>query len=159
MKILLTVFLIIMHTTVSAQVLIFAKEGLKVDRMDVNLMSFIAQTLHVSNPALNLDCQIRVNEIKQERNFSDGVHIVEMLEVVYTSRLFGSPDQKIYFPIGTKVTRDIKNSKFSGTVEEIQLEADDIVNSRFIFQHNGMKEIVWMTYEDDHKTVPCRLKP
>ena len=160
MKILLiTALTFFVTSTASAQILIFAKEDLKVDKLDVNLMSFISTTLHISKPARNLDCEVQVNEIKQERKFSDGVHIVEMLEVVYRSYLLGRHEQKIYFPVGSKVTRDVKNSKFSGTVEEIQLEADDIVNSRFIFQHNGMKEIIWMTYEDDHKTVPCRLKP
>lgn len=143
----------------NADILIFAKDGLKVEKMNRDLMYFISETLHISKPALNLECDVKVNEIKQERKFSDGVHIVEMLEVIYRSRYFGVPEQKIYFPLGSKVTRDVVNSRFAGTVEEIQLEAEDMANAHFTFQHNGMKEIVWMKYEDDLKTVPCQLKP
>lgn len=159
MKLLIAAIVAVFSSATSAQILIFAKEGLKVEKMDRNLMYFISETLHVSKPALNLDCDISVNEIKQERRFSDGVHIVEMLELVYRSRHFNVPAQKIYFPLGSKVTRDVVNSRFAGTVEQIQLEAEDMANTHFTFQHNGMKEIVWMTYEDDLKTVPCQLKP
>ena len=138
--------------------LIFADANRVIKPMDIKSMTFIAETLTVAKPALNLDCDVRIREIKQERKFSDGVHIVEMLELIYHNRVYGLPEQTTYFPLGSKVTKSEKNSKFSGVVEEIQLEADDMVNSRFIFQHNGRGEIVWMTYEDDLRTIPCRLK-
>jgi len=79
------------------------------------------------------------------------------LEVIFKTSYFSLPEEKIYFPIGSEVTREIKVSKSSGTVEEIQLQSDDLTNSRFIFQHNGRGEIVWMSFEDDQKTAPCAV--
>jgi hypothetical protein len=129
--------------------------------MDVKQMLFISDTLHKSKPALNLDCEVRVTEIKKEQKFSDGVHIVEMLEIIYHNRMYmGVPEQKTFFPLtSTTVSKSQKNTKLAGVVEEIMLETDDAVNSRFIFQHDGRGEITWMSYEDDVRTIPCRLKP
>lgn len=143
---------------VRAQILEFAQENRKIQPMDVELMTFIAVTLHAGKPALNLDCEVRVREIKQERKFSDGIKIVEMLEIIYRGAVFNPIQQKAYFPLGSIVTKAQKVSAFSGTVEEFQLEAGDLANSRFTFQHNGRGEIVTMIFEDDLKTLPCRLR-
>ncbi len=142
-----------------AQILEFAQHNRQIQPMNIELMSFIAQTLHAGKPALNLDCEVRVREIKQERKFSDGVKIIEMLEVIYRGAVTNPTPQKAYFPVGSVIVKAQKVSAFSGTVEEIQLEAGDLANSRFTFQHNGRGEIVSMSFEDDLKTLPCRLKP
>ena len=141
-----------------SQILVFAKADRKVQPMTAGLMSFVAETLHVGKLAINLNCGVKVREIKQERKFSDGVRIVEMLEIVFQSSLFHSPEQKAYFPIGSVITREIKVSAFSGTVEEIQIESDDLANSRFTFQHNGLGELIWMSFENDLTTLPCRMR-
>lgn len=121
-------------------------------------MIFIAETLHSGKPLLNLDCQVRINEIKQERKFSDGIRIVEMLEINYRSGLIHMPEQRFFFPLGSNVTRSVKTSQRSGVVEEIQLETDDLVNSRFVFQHSGRGNIASMTYENDLMTNPCLVR-
>lgn len=141
-----------------SQILVFAKADRRVQPMTTDLMRFVAETLHVGKPAVNLNCGVKVREIKQERKFSDGVRIVEMLEIIFQSSLFHSPEQKAYFPLGSVITRETKVSAFSGTVEEIQVESDDLANSRFIFQHNGLGEIIWMSFENDLTTLPCRLR-
>ena len=140
-----------------ADVLVFADKNRKVYPMDLKTLKFVSDTLHLGKPALNLGCDVKVREMVEERKFSDGVRRVEMLEIIFKTQSFNLPEEKMYFPIGSKLTQSVKVSKFAGTVEEIQLEAEDLVNSRFIFQHNGRGEIVWMSYEDDHKTTPCRL--
>lgn len=141
-----------------AQILVFASDKKQVEPMTIEQMTFIAETLHAGKTALNLDCEVRVREIKQERKFSDGIRIVEMIEIIFRGGVFNAREQKVYFPVGSVLTKAEKVSSFSGTVEEMQLEAADLANSRFIFQHNGRGEIVWMSLEDDLKTLPCRLK-
>lgn len=148
-----------LHSIGSADILIFAQADRRTQPMDTPLLSFISNTLQEGQPSENLDCEVKTQIIREDRRFSDGVRRIEMLEVIYFTRSFtGLPEQKSYFPLDSKVTRSLVNSRFAGSVEEIQLEAEDTVNSRFIFQHNGRGEIVWMSYEDDLKTVPCRLK-
>ena len=121
-------------------------------------MSFIAEILHANKPALNLDCEVKVKEIKQERKFSDGIRIVEMLEIKYRSSLVDYQEQLIFFPLQSLIKIQNKNSGFSGTVEEFELQSDDLANSRFIFQHDGRGNLIWMSFENDLKTVPCGLK-
>lgn len=149
---------LLFHSYGYSQILVFAKANRRIEPMNIEIMTFISETLHVGKPALNLNCEVIVREIKQERKFSDGIKIVEMLEIIYRSSLFNTPEQKAYFPIGSAITREEKVSNFSGPIEEIQLESDDLANSRFIFQHNGRGEIIWMSFADDLKTLPCRLK-
>lgn len=141
-----------------AQVLVFPNSKKTIQLLDVKLMIFIAETLHSGKPLLNLDCQVRINEIKQERKFSDGIRIVEMLEINYRSGLIHMPEQRFFFPLGSNVTRSVKTSQRSGVVEEIQLETDDLVNSRFVFQHSGRGNIASMTYENDLMTNPCLVR-
>ncbi len=152
------IFLILFQTQSFAQVLVFAKANRKIQPMTVEIMTFIAETLHSGKTALNLNCEVKIREIKQERKFSDGIKIVEMLEINYHGGAFNGTEQKAYFPLNSVVTRFETNSSFSGVVEEMQLESDDLTNSRFTFQHNGRGEITWMSFEDDLKTLPCRLK-
>lgn len=146
--------------TTNSPVLIFADANRQIGPMDSQLMKFISDTLYSSKPSSNLICDLKINEIKQERKFSDGVRTIEMLEVIYFTRSYMNvPDQKIYFPLNTTtIIRSEINSRLAGLVEEIEMKANDRLNSRFIFQHNGNGEIIWMTFEDDMKTVPCRLR-
>jgi hypothetical protein len=142
----------------SAQVLIFPNNNKLIGPLSVRMLKFIATTLHNGKPALHLDCDLKVREIIEERRFSDGIRRVEMLEIIFRSKNLSVPPEKFYFAVGsTRITKEHKVSKFSGPIEEIQLETEDGTNSRFVFQHDGQGEIVWMTFEDDLKTTPCRL--
>lgn len=142
----------------TSQILLFADPSKKVTDLDSSTLSFIDKTLHDSKMASNLACDYKARIISEERRFSTGVERVEMLEIIFISRYGHVHEEKTYFPIGSKVTRRQTNSKFAGTVEEIELESTDSHNSRFIFQHNGRGEIIWMSYEDDLETTPCRLQ-
>ena len=126
--------------------------------LTVDKMLFIAETLHANKPARNLDCEVKVKEIKQERKFSDGVKIVEMLEIRYRSSLLSYQEELVYFPLQSEIKIQKKNSRFAGSVEEFELQADDLLSSRFIFQHDGRGNLIWMSFENDFKTVPCGLK-
>lgn len=126
--------------------------------MDIEMMRFIAETLHAGKIAAHLNCEVHVREFNQERKFSDGVRIVEMLQIRYKSGQMARPEKAIYFPLGSAITKEVKVSEYSGPVEEIQLEVEDLANSRFIFQHNGRGEIVHMSFENDLMTLPCRFQ-
>lgn len=156
--ILISISILFFLRPASAQILEFAQANRQIQPMSTELMTFIAITLHAGKPALNLDCEVRIREIKEERKFSEGTKIVEMLEIVYRGAIFNPTAQKAYFPVGSIVTKSQKVSAFSGTVEEFQIESGDLANSRFTFQHNGRGELVAMSFEDDLKTLPCRLK-
>jgi hypothetical protein len=134
-----------------AQVLVFPNNNKLIGPLSVRMLKFISNTLH-------LDCDVKVREITEERRFSDGIRRIDMLEIIFRSKNLSVPPEKFYFAVGsTRITKEHKVSKFSGPVEEIQLETEDNTNSRFVFQHNGQGEIIWMTFEDDLKTTPCRL--
>lgn len=126
--------------------------------LNEKLLKFVSDTLHLGKPGLNLDCDVKVREMTDEVKFSDGVRRIATIEIIYKTSHMNYPEVKAYFPVGSEVTKEVKVSKFAGTVEEIQLQSDDLANSRFIFQHNGRGEIVWMSFEDDQTTVPCALK-
>ena len=149
---------LLIFNTAYSQVLVFPNNNKLIGPLSVRMLKFISTTLHTSKPALHLDCDVKVREIAEERRFSDGIRRIDMLEIIFRSKNLSVPPEKFYFAVGsTRITKEHKVSKFSGPVEEIQLETEDITNSRFIFQHNGQGEIIWMTFEDDLKTTPCRL--
>lgn len=138
-------------------ILLFADPSKKVTELTSETLNSIDKVLHESRMATNLACDFKARIITEDRKFTTGVERVEMLEVIFISRYGHWHEEKTFFPIGSKLTRRLVNSKFVGTAEELELESTDSHNSRFIFQHNGRGEIVWMSYEDDFETTPCRL--
>ncbi len=150
----LPVFAGLEHTSF---ILLFADPSKKVSELNSDTLNSIDKVLHESKMASNLACDFKARIISEDRKFTTGVERVEMLEVIFISRYLHTHEEKTYFPIGSKLTRRLVNSKFAGTTEELELESTDTHNSRFIFQHNGRGEIVWMSYEDDFETTPCRL--
>lgn len=158
MKLLITTLIITLTYQAHAQILVFPSTKKVETKLDSEMMRFVAETLHAGKLAVHLACEVRVREFNQERKFSDGVRIVEMLQIRFLSGMMGRPENVIYFPVGSPLTKEVKVSQYSGPVEEIQLEAEDVANSRFIFQHNGRGEIVHMSFENDLMTLPCRLQ-
>lgn len=138
-------------------ILLFADPSKKVSELNTDTLTSIDRVLHESKMASNLACDYKARIITEDRKFTTGVERVEMLELIFISRYGHWHEEKTYFPVGSKLTRRLVNSKFAGTVEELELESNDSHTSRFIFQHNGRGEIIWMSYEDDFETTPCRL--
>lgn len=121
-------------------------------------LKFISDRLYLDKLANNLDCEVRIHEIKQEKKFSTGVQIVEMLKVVFRNTKYRSDEFVAFFPLGSKLTVQNKNSPYAGLVEEFKIESDDLYNSQFIFQHNGNGQIVWMNYVSDLISLPCSVR-
>lgn len=126
--------------------------------MDSKNLKFISDRLYLDKLADNLDCEVRVSETKKDRKFSNGIKIVEMLEVRYISRRFRQDEHVAFFPIGSLLTIQRKNSNLAGAVEEFKLESNDLYNTQFIFQHDGQGHIVWINFVSDLTTLPCGLK-
>lgn len=121
-------------------------------------LTFISNVLYNGKLAKNLDCEIKVQEIKKEQKFLTGIKIIEMLEIKFRSSKFNSREHVLYFPVGGKLSTQNKNSQFAGPVEEVQLHAEDLPNNLFIFHHDGQGKIIWMTFVNDLKTIPCGVE-
>jgi len=121
-------------------------------------LTFISRLLYNGKLANSLDCEIKIQEIKKEQKFLTGTKIVEMLEIKFRSSKFNSRENILYFPVGGKLSTQNKNSQFAGPIEEVQLHAEDLPNNLFIFHHDGQGKIVWMTFVNDLKTIPCGLE-
>lgn len=126
--------------------------------LDSKNLKFISDRLYLDKLADNLDCEVRVSETKKERKFSTGVKIVEMLEIKYTSKRYRQDEHVAFFPIASMLTIQRKTSNLAGAVEEFKLESNDLHNTQFIFQHDGVGHIVWMNFVSDLTTLPCALK-
>ena len=81
-----------------------------------------------------------------------------MLEIKFRSFSQATQDMVAYFPLGTNLKVRNKNSQFAGLIEEFELQADDLKNSRFIFQHDGRGHLVWISFENDLATLPWQTK-
>src|SRR5687768_11560980 len=67
----------------TSNILVFASNNRQIEPLNEKLLKFISDTLHVGKPALNLNCDIKVREITEEKKFSDGIRRIQMLEVIY----------------------------------------------------------------------------
>lgn len=121
-------------------------------------LKFISDRLYLDKLANHLNCEVKVNEIKQEKKFSTGVKIIEMLEIRFKKSRYSQSENTVYFPIGSPLTKQIKNSPYAGSVEEFKLEANDLYNSQFVFQHDGRGHLIWMSFFSDLHSLPCEVK-
>lgn len=126
--------------------------------MTLKDLKFISDRLYLDKLSKNLDCEVRVEEFKQEKKFSTGVQIIEMLKVTFKNVNFRADEYVAFFPLGSPLTVQKKNSQLAGVVEEFKIESNDLYNSQFIFQHNGIGQIVWLHFVSDVVSLPCSLK-
>lgn len=105
----------------------------------------------------NLDCRISARAIKEERKFSTGTRLVEILEIELSTDHMGPRTLKFSFPVGSKLGRRIINNQDAGTVEEIKIVTPEPYENWFQFQHDG-KRIVWAEIGSMYTFAPCLLK-
>jgi hypothetical protein len=139
-------------------VLDIVNSAIKSKPMTFNDLKFISDRLYLDKMADNLDCEVKVEEIKQEKRFSTGTKIVEMLKISFRNDRYRPDAHVAFFPVGSSLTIQTKNSPYAGAVEEFKIESDDLYNSQFIFQHDGSGRIIWMNYVSDLLTLPCSFK-
>lgn len=126
--------------------------------LDWDLKEFIVKTLASSRLAPHLRCSFKARDFKELRKFSSGSKWVESIEFDYRNEGIHVSSMKAYFPLGSKVEIETKNSEFAGPVEEIRISSGDRLDKTLIFQHDGRGQIVSMEMFDDLRVSPCLLR-
>lgn len=136
----------------AVQTSVRATEILKADSFN-----FIAGILANGRRSPDLDCEVRLREIKEERKFSTGTELVEALEIALTTDHMGPRTIKFSFPMGSRLGRRVVNNQDHGPVEEIKIESPEPYENWFQFQHDGQR-LVWAEIGSMYQFAPCLLK-
>jgi hypothetical protein len=119
----------------------------------------LATILHTLKMGPSLRCSLKVRHQREVRKFSTGEKWIEMLEVKFVNdRGYGGIETKTFFPEGSTFTRSIKNSEFSGPVEEIKFESNDRLSHWLTIHHDGKGVLVWAEMGNIYKVNPCQLR-
>ncbi len=127
------------------------------EKLTPQTFDFIHGILSSGRMHENLRCRVEVRAIKEERKFSTGTQLVEMLEVALFTDQFGPRSLKFTFPMGSRLGRKIVNNQSAGPVEEIKIETPDPYENWFQFQHDGTR-IVWAEIGSMYNFATCLLK-
>ncbi|WP_413288281.1 hypothetical protein [Bdellovibrio sp. HCB337] len=132
-----------------------AERPLRIDEFDN-----IAKLLHAGKLAPHMKCDLKVRSIKEERRFSTGKKLVEILEITYYPRgLFADTKIKVLIPaeIAKYGTKYVSNH-WSGAGEEIKIEAHDGYDHWLRVIHDGKGGIVFFSLGNRLATYPCMVK-
>lgn len=128
-------------------------------KMNFETFDSITKLLYAGHLAPHMKCDIKVRTVREERTFTDGKRIVELLDVEYYPRgIF--VDLKIHFQIPAEFsTYGVKyvSTEWSGTGEDIKIEAHDRRLHWIQFMHDGKGNIVQLSLGNDLATYPCRI--
>ncbi|MBC7371814.1 MAG: hypothetical protein H7326_09620 [Bdellovibrionaceae bacterium] len=120
----------------------------------------ITKLLHAGKLGPHMKCELKVRTSKEDRRFSTGPRIVEVLEVVFYPRGFYADTKvKVRFPaelstFGSKIV----STHWSGAGEDIKIEAHDTLDHWLRFIHDGKGNIVQFTMGNSLSTYPCMKK-
>jgi len=133
-----------------------------VARQELNFDEFenITKLLYAGKPAPHMQCELKVRTFKEERTFSDGKKVVEILQVEYYPRgLFADMKIKILIPaeVATFGTKYVSN-QWSGAGEDIKIEAHDGYDHWLRFMHDGKGHLVQFQLGNRLATYPCMVK-
>lgn len=160
-----TMLFIIFAALILATAYVEAKEGqfpailssAKADqKLDAKTFDFIAGILGSGRMSPKLKCRVQADTIKEERKFSSGSQLVEVLQIELFTDHFGPRSLKFNFPIGSRLGKRIVNNQDYGPVEEIRLETHEPYENWFQFQHDGTR-IVWAEIGSMFQFAPCLL--
>ncbi|MGZ3745175.1 MAG: hypothetical protein ACXVB1_07745 [Pseudobdellovibrionaceae bacterium] len=128
--------------------------------LDFDEFENITKLLYAGKLAPHLKCGLKVRTIKEERKFSEGKKLVEVLEILYYPRgLFSDLKVKVLIPaqlatFGVKYT----SNQWSGAGEDIKIEAHDGYDHWLRFIHDGKGNIVFFSLGNRLATYPCAMK-
>ena len=120
----------------------------------------ITKLLYAGKLAPHMKCDLKVRTIKEERTFSTGKKIVDLLEVVYYPRgIYSDTKVKVLIPsdsatYGTKYAAN----HWSGAGEEVKIEAHDGYDHWLRFVHDGKGGLVFFSLGNRLATYPCMVK-
>lgn len=128
--------------------------------LDFEEFENITKLLYAGKLAPHMKCELKVRTFKEERRFSDGKKLIEVLEVVYYPRgLFADLKVKVLIPaqlasFGTKYV----SNQWSGAGEDIKIEAHDSYDHWLRFMHDGKGHLVQFSLGNRLATYPCLMK-
>ena len=138
----------------------FADEPPAKQPLDFENFENITKLLAAGKLSPHMKCELKVRTVKEERKFSDGKKLVEILEVTYYPKgLFADMKLKILIPaeIATFGTKHASN-KWSGIGEDIKIEAQDYYEHWLRFTHDGKGNLVQFMMGNHLATYPCKIK-
>lgn len=128
--------------------------------LDFDRFENVTKLLYAGKLAPHMKCELKVRTIKEERKFSDGKKLVEVLEVIYYPRgLFADLKVKVLIPaqLATYGTKYVSN-QWSGSGEDIKIEAHDGYDHWLRFMHDGKGNLVQFSLGNRLATYPCLMK-
>ncbi|HEY8271056.1 MAG TPA: hypothetical protein VIG33_09215 [Pseudobdellovibrionaceae bacterium] len=129
-------------------------------RLDFDEFENVTKLLYAGKLAPHMKCDLKVRTIKEERKFSDGKKLVEVMEVIYYPRgLFADLKVKVLIPaqLATFGLKYVSN-QWSGAGEDIKIEAHDSYDHWLRFMHDGKGNIVQFSLGNSLATYPCLIK-
>lgn len=147
--------------TVSAGAQEFVSDEAVADRpLTTNSFDSITKLLYAGKMSPHMKCDLKVRTLKEERTFSDGKKLVEIIEVVYYPRgIYADTQVKVVIPAGiaTYGTKYVSN-QWSGVGEEVKIEAHDSYDHWLRFMHDGKGHLVFFSLGNRLATYPCLVK-
>lgn len=120
----------------------------------------ITKLLHAGKLASHMKCDLKIRTIKEERTFSTGKKLVEIIEVTYYPRgIYADTKKKVLIPseVATYGAKYVSNH-WSGAGEEIKIEAHDSYDHWLRVIHDGKGNIVFFSLGNRLATYPCMVK-
>lgn len=120
----------------------------------------ITKLLYAGKLAPHMKCDLKVRTYREERKFTTGKKLVELIEIVYyPGGIYADTQVKVLIPaeFATYGTRYYAN-RWSGTGEEVKIEAHDRDEHWLRFIHDGKGGLVFFSLGNRLATFPCMVK-
>lgn len=120
----------------------------------------ITKLLHAGKLASHMKCDLKVRTIKEERTFSTGKKIVDILELTYYPRgIYADTKVKVLISAeGAMYGTKYAANHWSGAGEEVKIEAHDGYDHWLRFIHDGKGGLVFFSLGNRLATYPCMVK-
>jgi len=129
-------------------------------RLGLTEFDSITKLLHAGKLSPHMKCDLKVRTYKEERRFSNGKKLLELLEIDYYPRgFFWEKHFKILIPaeVATYGTKQVSN-QWSGVGEDIKIEAHDRYDHWIRFMHDGKGHLVQFELGNVMGNFPCLVK-
>ena len=120
----------------------------------------ISKLLYAGKLTPHMKCDIKARTFREERRFSDGKRIVEVLQIEYYPKgIYSDTKVSLQIPehISTYGTKQISN-QWSGVGEDILIQAHDYYDHWVRFTHDGKGGIVRLELGNNLATYPCYVR-
>jgi|GEM_PF-5141590 hypothetical protein len=129
-------------------------------RLGQEMFDNISKLLYAGKLAPHMKCEIKARAVREERKFTDGKRIVEVLQIEYYPKgIYSDTKVSLQLPeyISTYGTKQISN-QWSGVGEDILIQAHDYYEHWVRFTHDGKGNLVDLQLGNYLTTYPCFSK-